>query len=61
MERFESAYLTQIQNFVDNVLQGRPPSITGADAVAALRISIAATVSQHEQRPVDVSEIKAAH
>ena len=58
MERFETAYLAQIQNFVDNVLHGRPPAITGADAVAALRISIAATTSQHEGRPVDVSEIE---
>ena len=61
MERFEGAYLAQIQNFVDNVLQGRQPSITGADAVAALRISIAATASQHEKRPIDVSEIEAGH
>jgi len=61
MERFEGAYLAQIQNFVDNVLQGRPPSITGADAVAALRISIAATTSLHEKRPVDVREVEAAH
>ena len=61
MERFEGAYLAQIQNFVDNVLQGRQPSITGADAVAALRISIAATTSQREKRPVDVSEIEADH
>ena len=61
MERFESAYLAQIQDFVDNVLQGRQPSITGADAVAALRISIAATASQHEKRPVDVSEIRLDH
>ena len=61
MERFENAYLTQIQDFVDNVRQGRPPSITGKDAIAALRISIAATTSLHEKRPVDVREAEAAH
>jgi inositol 2-dehydrogenase len=61
MERFESAYLAQIQNFVDNVLQARQPSITGADAVAALRISIAATTSLHEKRPVDVRGVEASH
>ncbi|MBZ5728364.1 MAG: inositol 2-dehydrogenase [Acidobacteriia bacterium] len=53
-ERFESAYLTQIQDFVDRVLNGQKPAITGADAVAAMRISLAATASFREQRPVDI-------
>jgi inositol 2-dehydrogenase len=57
MERFESAYLAQIQDFVDNVLHDREPSINGADAVAALRISLAATTSLRENRPVEVREI----
>ncbi len=57
MERFEDAYLAQIQDFVDNVLHGRNPSISGADAVAALRISVAAARSYAESRPVDVSEV----
>jgi len=57
MERFESAYLAQIQDFVNNVLHDREPSITGADAVAALRISLAATTSLRENRPVEVREI----
>jgi scyllo-inositol 2-dehydrogenase (NAD+) len=57
MERFESAYLVQIQDFVNNVLHDREPSITGADAVAALRISLAATTSLRENRPVEVREI----
>lgn len=57
MQRFEKAYLAQIQDFVDNVLGGRPPRVTGADAVAALRISLAATKSFQEQRPVEVAEI----
>lgn len=57
MQRFEKAYLAQIQDFVDNVLGGRPPRVTGTDAVAALRISLAATKSFQEQRPVEVAEI----
>jgi inositol 2-dehydrogenase len=56
MERFESAYLAQIQDFVDNVLHGRGPSITGADGVAALRVSLAATTSLRESRPVEMRE-----
>lgn len=54
MERFESAYLAQIQNFAEHVRKGLPPSITGADAVAALRISVAANRSLREGRPVEV-------
>ncbi|MGA2116785.1 MAG: Gfo/Idh/MocA family oxidoreductase [Bryobacteraceae bacterium] len=57
MQRFEGAYLTQIQDFVNRVTAGQPPSLTGADAIAAMRISLAATLSCHERRPVQVSEV----
>src|SRR6266576_529494 len=30
-ERFEQAYISQLQDFVNNVLQGKPPSITCAN------------------------------
>jgi predicted dehydrogenase len=60
MQRFERAYLAQIQDFVDNVLGGREPAITGADGVAALRISLAATKSFQEKRPVEVAETRSA-
>ena len=54
MERFENAYLDQIQDFVNNVLKDEEPSITGEDAVAALRISVAATRSFRENTPVEI-------
>ena len=54
MERFENAYLAQIQNFAEHVQKGLPPSITGADALAALRISLAANRSMTEGRSVDL-------
>ena len=57
MERFGNAYLTQIQNFVDNVLQDNEPSITVVDGVAALEVSLAATKSFKENRPVEIKEI----
>ena len=57
MERFETAYLNQIQDFVNNVLQGKGPSIKAVDGVAALKVSLAATKSYHEKRPIEVSEI----
>ena len=55
MQRFENAYLAQIQNFVENVQNGSEPSISGADAVAALQISLAATQSLQQNRTVTVA------
>jgi len=60
MQRFESAYLAQIQDFVNRVQAGQPPLLTGADAIAAMRISLAATISCRERRPVPVCEVEVA-
>ena len=54
MERFGQSYVDQLQNFVDHVLEGKPPSITCDDGIAALQISLAATRSLHEKRPVSL-------
>jgi predicted dehydrogenase len=59
MQRFEGAYLTQIQDFVDKVRKGEPPSLGAADAIAAMRISLAATASCREGRSVHVKEVDA--
>ncbi len=56
MQRFEKAYLAQMQDFVDSVLCGGEPSVTGADAIAALRISLAAQRSYSEARPIEVNQ-----
>ena len=53
-ERFEQAYITQLQDFVNNVLQDKPPAVTCADGVAALQASAAATLSFKENRPVKI-------
>jgi len=53
-ERFEQAYITQLQDFVNNVFQSRPPGVTCADGVAALKASAAATLSFKENRPVTI-------
>ncbi len=53
-ERFEQAYITQLQGFVENVLHGKPPSVSCADGVAALQASAAATLSLKENRPVKI-------
>lgn len=53
-ERFEKAYIAQLENFVDNVLNGNQPAITVEDGIAALKIGLAATQSYHEKRPVEL-------
>ena len=57
MERFGEAYFVQIQNFVNNVIQDKPPTITIGDGIAALQICIAATKSFKENRPIEVEDI----
>jgi len=54
MERFEGAYLAQIESFVDAVLNGGEPAVSGSDAVEAIRLSLAATLSCREQRVVEM-------
>ena len=57
MERFGDAYVTQLEDFVSNILHDKEPSITIADGRAALRIGMAATLSQKENNPVEVRSI----
>jgi len=57
MQRFEKAYLAQIQDFIVNVGNGRGPSISGADGLAALQISLAATESLRQNRPVTLKVV----
>jgi inositol 2-dehydrogenase len=59
MERFRDAYTTQLQNFAQNVQQGRPAPITIEDGMEALRIGVAATRAHETGRSVVVSAIKA--
>jgi len=54
MERFGDAYLAQIQNFIDNVINGKEPGVTGNDGIKALQISLAATQSYKENRPIEL-------
>ncbi len=53
-ERFENAYIVQLQDFVQNLLLRRPPPITCADGIAAQKIALAATRSAREGAVVSV-------
>jgi inositol 2-dehydrogenase len=57
MQRFAEAYPAQLEDFAGNVLHGRPPSITLADGIEALRVALAATRSYQTGQPVDVASI----
>ncbi len=57
MERFERAYVRQLQDFASNVLDGRQPSITIRDGVEALRVALAAAESYRSGGSVRVSSI----
>ena len=57
-ERFEQAYVSQLQDFVNTVLQEKKPSVTCADGVAALNLSVAATQSYKEGRPVNIEDFR---
>lgn len=56
MERFERAYVDQLQDFIDRLQKGLPPSITCEDGVADLKVAHAATLSYKEKRPVNLSQ-----
>lgn len=58
MERFGEAYVAQLRNFVENLLNDQAPAIACADGIAALEISLAAKLSYEENRPVALNEIK---
>ncbi len=58
-ERFGPAYLNQIRDFVDRVVNNKESGVTVYDARAALIIGLAATRSYDEARPVELSEYPA--
>ncbi|MEX0778925.1 MAG: inositol 2-dehydrogenase [Balneolales bacterium] len=60
MERFENAYITQLQNFINNIIDGNEPSIKVADGVATLFISISANNSFKKNKPMEIAAAKSS-
>jgi len=54
MERFGDAYRIQLQHFIDCLRNDQPPPVSGADALAAYEIGVAATRSYQTGLPVVV-------
>jgi myo-inositol 2-dehydrogenase/D-chiro-inositol 1-dehydrogenase len=60
LDRFTDAYLLEMCDFVETVLSGREPRVTGYDGRQAVAISLAAQRSVREDRPVALAEMSAA-
>lgn len=52
LERFDQAYIDELKVFVDSIVDGTPPPITGDDARAALALAYAAEASRRDNAPV---------
>jgi inositol 2-dehydrogenase len=56
-ERFAAAYTAQLEDFAQNVLEGRPAPVTLDDGIAAIRIALAARESYERGLPVEVASL----
>ncbi len=56
-DRFEQAYRLQLEAFFVALQNGTPPNPGPAEALATLRLALAARQSWREKRPVKVSEV----
>jgi scyllo-inositol 2-dehydrogenase (NAD+) len=54
LSTFADAYLAEVRDFVDRILNGRPPSATGEDGLKALALAVAAEESHIQSKTVRV-------
>ncbi len=59
MERFAQAYTLQLQDFARNVIEGRPPTLTIDDGIAAITIALAAERARLSRKPVSPADVTA--
>ena len=55
LTRFADAYLAEVRDFVQNVLEDKPVRVTGEDGLQALATAVAAETSHKQKRPVKVT------
>jgi predicted dehydrogenase len=54
LARFADAYLAEVRDFVQNILNDRPPRVSGEDGLKALEIAVAAENSYRQSKPCSV-------
>jgi myo-inositol 2-dehydrogenase/D-chiro-inositol 1-dehydrogenase len=57
LERYNDAFIAEIQAFIDAIRNNSTPPVTGKDGLMAAYIAIAANRSLKENRPVTLSEV----
>ena len=55
-ERFYEAYVSQLNDYLINLSEGKPPLVTIEDGIAGLQIAVAATDSLKKNKVVKVSD-----
>jgi len=55
LSTFADAYLSEVRDFTNRILNDDPVAVTGEDGLRALRIAVAAEKSHLESKPVQVS------
>jgi myo-inositol 2-dehydrogenase/D-chiro-inositol 1-dehydrogenase len=57
LERYNNAFISEAQAFVDMILNNTEASVTGKDGLMAVYIAMASDKSLRENRPVKLSEV----
>lgn len=58
LERYADAYIVEIKNFADSLINNKSIPVSGIDGLESLRIGLAAKKSFQENRPVKLNEIE---
>ena len=58
LERYADAYILEIKNFIDSLINNKSIQVSGIDGLESLRIGLAAKKSFQENRPVKLNEIE---
>lgn len=58
LDRYQDSYVTEVNAFIDSILNDKPTLVNGNDGLQAELIAYAAKKSMQEDRAVKISEIK---
>jgi myo-inositol 2-dehydrogenase/D-chiro-inositol 1-dehydrogenase len=61
LERFDDAYVEELKDFVQSIVENRAPSVNGDDGRAAMALAYAAEASRREQRPIRIDTFGRKH